>query len=43
MRETDSTSCQSPKAHFNIGPKLSDFKKLHLLGSGKYGNVYMVK
>ncbi len=43
LRESDSTRCQSPKASIGQKLKISDFKKLRLIGNGKYGSVYMVK
>ena len=44
LRETNSTKCQSPKANSLLHQtKINDFKKIRLIGRGKFGDVYLVK
>lgn len=44
LRDTNSTKCQSPKANSLLHQtKINDFKKIRLIGRGKFGDVYLVK
>lgn len=44
LRETNSTKCQSPKASSAFQrSKVESFKRIRLLGRGKFGDVYLVK
>lgn len=42
LRETNSTKCQSPKGAWGVR-KVEEFKRIRLLGRGKFGDVYLVK
>jgi hypothetical protein len=45
LRETGSTFCGSPKAEVAkvALAKIAEFKKLKILGKGRFGAVYLVK
>jgi hypothetical protein len=44
LRETNSTKCQSPKGGSALQRcKVEEFRRIRLLGRGKFGDVYLVK
>lgn len=44
LRETNSTKCQSPKGSPGLQRcKVEEFRRIRLLGRGKFGDVYLVK